>query len=439
MSTQLVLLVGTNPLPVWVAWECLKDRLPQIERVLLVYTKETEPEFNRLAKLIENDRMFLESCRTEPGDPGYIQRAIGQLVASMPKEITDIHVHYTGGTKVMAVAAVEIVRDFCRNTHRDFDASYLDPRAGEGPRIIDGRGREIELDPRKKIDANLQQIAELNGFQIAPFWQQYKGIKRWMPEPYVLSNLERQAGRIWLNAMRERQVREEIRTDWPKTGFTAEKEDFKYPDEGLRVRLLPNSEEGLRRKLLSSLMEICKNGIIEPESGWVRFKAKSEASEPEKNDLKALNKFLTGGWLEFAAYDALRASLEEIEKRKNFAVFSAVYVMRAGNDPTARCFELDVVALLGYQLLVISCGASIFEDEIKKKGMEALMRARQLGGDEARAIVLCPLWPNSARLVEEGLYDEMGSAAWPLQVWGENCWRDLTGRFSTYLRKLAWI
>ena len=57
--------------------------------------------------------------------------------------------------------------------------------------------------------------------------------------------------------------------------------------------------------------------------------------------------------------------------------------------------------------------------------MEAILRARQLGGDEARAIVFCSAHQNDAKLIEDELKDEMGSASEPLQVWGRNRWRGL--------------
>ena len=77
---------------------------------------------------------------------------------------------------------------------------------------------------------------------------------------------------------------------------------------------------------------------------------------------------------------------------------------------------------------------------VKQKGMEAILRARQLGGDEARAIVLCSAHQNDAKLIEDELKDEMGSASEPLQVWGKNRWRGLPNEFYQYLRNdLHWM
>ena len=50
MGTQLILTVGTNPLPVWVAWYHLKEKLQEPIQVRLVHTAGTVDERDRLKK-----------------------------------------------------------------------------------------------------------------------------------------------------------------------------------------------------------------------------------------------------------------------------------------------------------------------------------------------------------------------------------------------------
>ncbi|MEA3395841.1 MAG: hypothetical protein U9R05_00065, partial [Chloroflexota bacterium] len=52
-------------------------------------------------------------------------------------------------------------------------------------------------------------------------------------------------------------------------------------------------------------------------------------------------------------------------------------------------FEFDVAALRGYQFFGISCTTSSNKDKAKQKLFEAYIRARQLGGDEARVGLVC--------------------------------------------------
>ena len=58
-------------------------------------------------------------------------------------------------------------------------------------------------------------------------------------------------------------------------------------------------------------------------------------------------------------------------------------------EPKKNKFDLDVAALRGYQLFAISCTTYDRKKEIKIKLFEAYIRARQLGGDEARIGMVC--------------------------------------------------
>jgi len=51
--------------------------------------------------------------------------------------------------------------------------------------------------------------------------------------------------------------------------------------------------------------------------------------------------------------------------------------------------EFDVVALRGYQLFFISCGTTPGRSDLKQKLLEAYVRGRQLGGDEACVALAC--------------------------------------------------
>ena len=141
---------------------------------------------------------------------------------------------------------------------------------------------------------------------------------------------------------------------------------------------------------------------------------------------------------EYAAYVALKQALEKI-KRYDYKVYHTVFVRRTGASQRAGIFELDVVALLGYQIVVVSCTLETGNAAIKEKGMEVILRARQLGGDEAQAIVLCKGYPDTAQRVGKELYDEVGSTGAPLRVWGTDRWSNLQDEFERYLKNdLHW-
>ena len=360
MGTQLILTVGTNPLPIWVAWYHLKDKLCQPIKVRLVHTAGTEAEKGRLQNYCQGAD-FLDPIQTSDGDPRTVHNDMRNIANNLSDETTLLHIHYIGGTKVMAVETVAAFEaTLLNNIH--LDTSYLDPRATSGPAIVNRAGNTWVQDARKNIAADLARIALLNGFTLGPFRHRY----------------------------------------WNRETNRPETEDCPAP------------------------------GI------------------PSQEQLDEGRQAITGGdyitdytLLEYGAYAAFKEALENIStnnlSRNNYKLFHNVYVRRTGASQSAKPFELDVVAVLGYQIVVVSCTLEGSHDRIKQKGMEAILRARQLGGDEARAIVLCSVRQNDAALIEDELKDEMGSASEPLQVWGRNRWRGLSEVFEHYLRNdLHW-
>ncbi|HIE48235.1 TPA: hypothetical protein EYP84_05040 [Candidatus Bipolaricaulota bacterium] len=84
---------------------------------------------------------------------------------------------------------------------------------------------------------------------------------------------------------------------------------------------------------------------------------------------------------------------------------------------------MDVAAILGYQLFAISCIASKQGGgETKKHLFEIFVRARQLGGDEARIGLVCCV-PNPAALQAE--VEETWDAEGKIRVFGQGQLLDL--------------
>ena len=362
MGTQLILTVGTNPLPVWVAWYHLKDKLQKPIKVRLVHTKDTVDERDRLKKYCQGAD-FLDPIQTSAGNPGTVRRDISVILNDL-NEINNLHVHYTGGTKVMAVETVAGI-EYDLPEDIDLDTSYLDPRTNSGPAIVNSSGRILVRDTRKGICANLKHIASLNGFKLGPFRH------RWGRGPS--------------------DYRDCLAAEEPQ-------------DEQLNC-----GEDWL-------------------DQGWAPL------SKPRM--------------LECGACAAFKQTLNDVcqnPNRSNYKIFRSVFVRRQDASDWDKNFELDVVAVLGYQIVVVSCTVDRNQDMIKKKGMEAILRARQLGGDEARAIVLCSAVKNVTDGIQRELHDEIGSPTPPLEIWGRTTRNNLpnmqalSAKFAAYLKDdLKW-
>ena len=99
------------------------------------------------------------------------------------------------------------------------------------------------------------------------------------------------------------------------------------------------------------------------------------------------------------------------------------------------------MAVLGYQVVVVSCTLDNDAGRIKSKAMEALIRAKQLGGEEARALTLCSANNQDCLDIEAGLEDEMGDQSRHLRIWGQTRrgalpnMEGLTNKFTNYLNE----
>ena len=359
MGTLLMLTVGTNPLPVWVALHHLKDKLPSPIHVRFVHTKQTEPERDRLLKY-SRDVPTMDTVETVSGNPATVRNDIIQsLRHNLPDNTTCIHVHYTGGTKVMCVetvAAAENIKVSVPSQSPDIETSYLDPRADAGATLIDRNGNILVSDARKGVEPSLQRIAELNGFELGPFPYEY----------------------------RDKSGNNQTR-NCPAPG-TLNREQSAKGSVALRSRYFTSPE-----------------------------------------------------LLEYGAYAALQNALADISQqspdRNNYRLFHHVYVRRAnGSDDSVKPFELDVVAVLGYQIVVVSCTLTNEHALVKQKGMEAILRMRQLGGIEARAIVLCGASQGAQQLIQAELKEETGRSSLSLEIWGKDTWSHLHQTFHQYIR-----
>lgn len=111
-AEKLALLVGSNPLPNYIAAALLRPR-----EVLLLYSPETQEPRDRLRAALESKGVCVKDrCIADATDARKIGDACGHLDVD--------HLHYSGGTKTMAAHA----RMICNLA--EAQASYLDERKG---------------------------------------------------------------------------------------------------------------------------------------------------------------------------------------------------------------------------------------------------------------------------------------------------------------------
>ena len=326
MTPTLALLVGSNPLPNYLAATVLKRELGW-ETVVLFYSSETAPVKDRLGRSLLDLGSVDERYVPDAGDAESVRSAWRNL--SGP-----VHLHYTGGTKAMAVhlfeawsgdgeASTAPQPGWCAN------ASYLDERAG-AIRFADGTERPI--DP-SEVQLDLEFLAALHGLE-----------------------------RLKIRAPREEGPR--LPAD------LAVMRDVCLADPERATELYEALPDKARRLDAAAPIDLPSFGLDGlsatkvPEEGW------------SSRARTAWWDFLRGIWLEIWLGDLVRSLIDP------HPVWVGVEARRDG-----RPFEVDVVAIRGHRLYVLSCTTALKPGRAKTKLFEAAFRARQLGGDLARAAI----------------------------------------------------
>ena len=321
---QLFLLVGSNPLPNLLAAIILKP-----ESICLFYSPETESVKNHLLDTLKSKvgmENLSEKCIANATDPTAVRQAF--------KLISDgAHLHYTGGTKIMAAHARMA---FGEAGGKEAQASYLDER-NTVLRFDDGYAIDLS---KKELKLTIDEILGLHGIIILPKGEQPK------PEP-----TEHDVKRIVEGSMKDPELARKLYNIYREEG---------KPRSFNKAKQEPVKLEDFVNDL--SIQQL-------PEIGWT------------KNTYEKWCDFLGGGWLERWCCDLVRDVAKESE----------VHVSVDCKRTNGRQFEIDVALVRGHRLYVISCTTDTKIRLCKSKLFEVSLRARQLGGDLARSALVCLL------------------------------------------------
>lgn len=318
--SNLVLLIGTNPLPNYVVADYFLQINENLKSIWLVYAEKksyqgsTKPQAENLEKLL--NRKYKENGIkkvniffvpiSDVGNAHNISNDINNYLIKLLELNSNTHLNYTGGTKVMGIHAYNALSESDKLNSKEF--SYLDARRFK---IICDNGH-ISKDLREYVNIGFLDLIDLHGF------------KRKNSEPDI----------------------------------TYEQEVINFDNA------------------------IAKNSLDE----FVRNKPKD------------------GKWLEYYLYKKLQD--QGLTPHWNLEI----------KKPEWRSdlyFEIDVIVMRGYQLIGISCtimqdNIKFKKDDCKLKGFEIMHRVSQIGGEEAKAILVN--FNEQPDILEQDLHVETGGA-----------------------------
>ncbi|PAV13801.1 hypothetical protein ASJ81_16415 [Methanosarcina spelaei] len=327
-SDYLFLLIGTNPLPNYVAYHLLAK---PSSHIIFIHTSKTDKIANNLITVLNIPSERWTKIPVNESD----SRDIYKKITEYSKGKQKLGLNYTGGTKAMAVNAYKAVLD----ADQDSVFSYLDARSLE--LVIDERDSSSKRIPASpSIKSSIEELFSLHGYKIDN--------KREVFMPEICEVL---ANDLFV-------------------------EFRKWCDEKLRSK-------DLGKILNKSKLKTVILPVVPPfeilANFWEGCSTLGELAKKWKTNVENLANWLDGNWLEDYTLLAFQEVAEECKIHDHIL----------GAKFNYNKFELDVAILRGYELFVVSCTTASKKSIVKQKLFEAYVRGQQLGGDEAKIGVVC--------------------------------------------------
>jgi len=407
-TRHLFLLVGTNPLPNYVAGKLLLDRTEDEEdpyHVYFVHTDKTIKIAERLRKKLNLPVVNYQYIIVKEAKPEDIQTEVEK---ALPEHTTSIGLNFTGGTKAMAVHAYQAVIKKVPDAVR----TYLDARTLSI--VIERFGEpQLSIPVHGKPITTLEDLLDLHNYQ---FKIEKKQIKKPLltPPHKKITNAIASMGLVHIKKWCEenldpvRNKYAEIRKHPPEIGKNKwEKEQKQLQNKETAILPLPVGNN--------------YSTILNYFCGALTIKELAIAWNEKQGEVV---KYLNGGWLEEYVLSCI-IDLEKDCKLDSYGMNALIqsvetikYTERNGKETDTKervTFEFDDFAIKGYQFFGISCGTGAGKGHLKLKLFEAFVRATQMGGDEAKFALVCGD-PNPQKIQAD--LEEEWNAKGKIMVWG---------------------
>ena len=380
---HLILLVGGNPLPNAVAGRLL---VRNGGRITLVYSDDTKSVADDLAAwFVKYQVAKVTPKKVVESKAGNIHTEVQNIIDK--NESTGLN--YTGGTKTMAIHAHLAFHDVLGNKASKM-SSYLDSRK---LRLIFDDGHYDDAIKNLPAPFELQDFINLHAsLRINPCNPPLPSA--WLPETALTlaEGWQRSIAKTWkewfrdhIKPLRQPRFRHELKDSLDNlVGWR-----YQYWQDYARLKEatpVPFPEGKVGRKLKEELMAAGYPTDLSDLDLGQAYKVLATPSVIsayfQQFEMEELCAWFEAKWLEHHVAGCLEKS----------GLFDSVYIgvetVLEEDKQHPVCYELDVVGIRGYQLFAISCSTSGGFDT-KQKLFEVAMRARQLGGDEARIALVC--------------------------------------------------
>ncbi|MBW4458643.1 MAG: DUF1887 family protein [Nodosilinea sp. WJT8-NPBG4] len=357
-TDHLFLLMGGNPLPNAVAALTLlkPGGTPHI-----VHTRQTQTQAQNLMALLQEGFGYQSSPLIDLDSAQAEALIIRDRVRRRASVLMGrVGLNYTGGTKPMSVNAYRAVAEVCP----DAIFSYLD--SSTSAMIVESDGTPSPRLPLA-INLSLEQLFQLHGLR-------WRANQPPLTEP-ILPEAAAHLAQVYQSWGLVRNWRQ-----WCQNSLLPLTKDRDYwlPEWQL-AEAQPVSLTGLATPLKDVLQTHL--GASQGELSLAK------ACQRGFGSLTQVCSWLDGLWLEHYTLTQVQGMAP------GFAIQEAglgFHIVEPAN-PTPRYdkFEFDVAFMQSYHLFALSCTTATGRGRCKQKLLEAVVRARQLGGSEARVALVC--------------------------------------------------
>lgn len=437
--TDLVLLIGTNPLPNYVVSTFFLQNNNNLSHIWLVYSDSIGNQ-DTTKHLAENIKCRIEVLlRDCPRKQNLLFSYIPLINASSSQQIArdmdehfifkiikehsrTFHLNYTGGTKAMAVHVYRSLEKYLNKDQKNNRCtfSYLNAREHL---ILDDDAGCVGNDLRKQIKVSLEDLKVLHGYKriIKEDKVTYESVIEKFSELIKENKLELFFD--WKNGKNEKKVKngnneKKGMGDYIKLYLNAKKEDY---SDFQKKRIALNTEiemmENTDKEIMNLLRSFRTDDFLLDDHGQLWNPTLEELlGQRERRIQKPTEKFLNGKWLERYVETVINKNYKDDLKSCSSTMESNMRIYNE-ND---KDFEIDILIIYGYQICCISLTTTVKEKECKGKGFETLTRSRQIGGEEAKSILITCLDEESKHRVTSDLHTVTGSNEGSIKVLGIN-------------------
>lgn len=359
-TEHLMLLVGGNPLPNFVAAKLL---LREGGTLHLLHSPGTGGVARAIARQVE--AVYLTHEISDPASMSAVTTVVADVLETQCRG-QPVGLHYTGGTKSMAVHAHAEVR----RQRPDAILTYLD--SGTLSLYCDSSIRPHPV--QFAVQPTIVQLLSLHDLKLE------------REDDFVDVDGRATSPAPAFVALNEALARAHIQKDncaaydaWcaeylrrPKQGDLV-KNPSQFPHKPVPLPMTPGLAEVTQQ--MRAILQITGDDFDPHQIPWKEL--------PEVGSVKHFVEHIDGKWVEHLVLQAFRANQE------NNRLSSLAMSLKTDEDLSSHHFEFDVAAMQGYQLYAVSCTREARKDRCKPKLFEAIVRAEQLGGSEAKTALVC--------------------------------------------------